>query len=276
MGQALEWLGRDGCRSVFAELVAVDGRRSTESRLWACCPFHQERTPSFKYEPEKDRFHCFGCKQSGDLIDLYEHLNGYAPGDGFMPFRDRYAPDGKLDPRRDKPAAKRPAGPPPWTPSEVRDVAPQWSERAESFVAHSQERLAANAEALAWLAGRGITPETAQVCPPGLERQGQIPAPLPLGAPRGSQAQRQGAADLAAGGFGHPLGPRRPGGEDQDTPPSPGPGAGAPARPQVLRHPGQRRLFQRLRPAGSARGRGGGVGTGRRAALAGSAASSAR
>ena len=32
------------------------------------CPFHNEDTPSFSVSPEKNMFHCFGCKASGDVI----------------------------------------------------------------------------------------------------------------------------------------------------------------------------------------------------------------
>jgi hypothetical protein len=183
MGKALEWLGRDGCRSVFGELVAVDANKSNASRQWACCPFHSERTPSFSYRPDEDKFHCFGCKQSGDLIDLFEHLNGYAEGDGFMAFRERFAPDGRLDPRREsKPA--RPSGPPPWAPRPVQEVPASWCVKAESFVAHSQERLAANAETLEWLAGRGISAETAKACRLGWNDKDKYPPRSMWGLPK--------------------------------------------------------------------------------------------
>ncbi len=33
-----------------------------------CCPFHEERTPSFNVNPQKGFYHCFGCKAGGDVI----------------------------------------------------------------------------------------------------------------------------------------------------------------------------------------------------------------
>ncbi len=35
---------------------------------WACCPFHQEKTPSFKVSSERQNYYCFGCKASGNII----------------------------------------------------------------------------------------------------------------------------------------------------------------------------------------------------------------
>ena len=35
---------------------------------FCCCPFHNEKTPSFSIYKEKERYHCFGCGKSGDVI----------------------------------------------------------------------------------------------------------------------------------------------------------------------------------------------------------------
>lgn len=37
--------------------------------LWGCCPFHEERTPSFKVDPSAGSWYCFGaCRKGGDVI----------------------------------------------------------------------------------------------------------------------------------------------------------------------------------------------------------------
>ena len=40
----------------------------------ACCPFHNDHTPSMKLN--EDYFYCFGCGASGDVIDLAARLFG--------------------------------------------------------------------------------------------------------------------------------------------------------------------------------------------------------
>ena len=37
---------------------------------WGCCPFHNEKTPSFSVNEEKGFYHCFGCGEHGDIISF--------------------------------------------------------------------------------------------------------------------------------------------------------------------------------------------------------------
>ncbi|GLQ51656.1 DNA primase [Dyella flava] len=63
------------------DIVDVIERRvplKKAGREWtACCPFHNERTPSFYVSPAKQFFHCFGCAAHGSAIKFlmdYERL----------------------------------------------------------------------------------------------------------------------------------------------------------------------------------------------------------
>lgn len=50
--------------------------KKSGSSLTACCPFHQEKTPSFHVNAQKNFYHCFGCGANGNSINfLREHDN---------------------------------------------------------------------------------------------------------------------------------------------------------------------------------------------------------
>jgi len=55
-------------------IVDVVGRRVPLVRkgqnYWGCCPFHNEKTPSFSVNEEKGFYHCFGCGEHGDIISF--------------------------------------------------------------------------------------------------------------------------------------------------------------------------------------------------------------
>lgn len=55
----------------------VDGDLVQRSgRLWACCPFHDESTPSFAIGPDPGLWYCFGaCRMGGDLIEFVKRRN---------------------------------------------------------------------------------------------------------------------------------------------------------------------------------------------------------
>ena len=48
------------------------------SNYTCCCPFHEEKTPSFSVSPQKSIYHCFGCGKGGNVLSFimdYEGLN---------------------------------------------------------------------------------------------------------------------------------------------------------------------------------------------------------
>lgn len=54
------------------DLVSLIGEHvilKQKGRLfWGCCPFHNEKTPSFKIDPATQLWHCFGCGKGGDVF----------------------------------------------------------------------------------------------------------------------------------------------------------------------------------------------------------------
>tara|TARA_B100001057_G_scaffold423044_1_gene444938 strand:+ start:18656 stop:20401 length:1746 start_codon:yes stop_codon:yes gene_type:complete len=65
-----------------ADIVEVIGKRAQLKKAGrefkACCPFHDEKTPSFTVSPDKGFYHCFGCGAHGTVIGFlmdFEHLS---------------------------------------------------------------------------------------------------------------------------------------------------------------------------------------------------------
>ena len=59
--------------AIASEIVALKRR----GRLyWGLCPFHAEKTPSFKIDPATGLYYCFGCHEGGDVIRFVEKTKG--------------------------------------------------------------------------------------------------------------------------------------------------------------------------------------------------------
>lgn len=60
--------------------VEVIGRRlelrKCGTSFSACCPFHADKTPSFRVYPDSKRFKCFGCGARGDAFEFVQRFDG--------------------------------------------------------------------------------------------------------------------------------------------------------------------------------------------------------
>lgn len=65
--KAKEKLGDENA-TIIAELLDLENFDT--KNLKSCCPYHQERTASFIYNPKAYNFKCFGCGRSVDIIDV--------------------------------------------------------------------------------------------------------------------------------------------------------------------------------------------------------------
>ena len=119
-------------------------------RWWACCPFHNEKTPSLCVTPERGFFYCFGCGTGGNafkFISLIENIN--------------YFEAIKLQAERlgiDLPARK-------YSPEEERRQREQKTlldinRTAQDFYHECLIKTARGEIGRKYFAGRGITPET--------------------------------------------------------------------------------------------------------------------
>jgi DNA primase len=77
-----QWLDELRARTVLSAVISPSVKLIRAGREWkACCPFHNEKTPSFTINDDKGFYHCFGCGAHGDAIRFLTDHRG-------MPFMD--------------------------------------------------------------------------------------------------------------------------------------------------------------------------------------------
>ncbi|MFZ1412805.1 MAG: DNA primase [Micropruina sp.] len=64
-------------RARIEDVVAsyVTLRNAGGGALTGLCPFHDEKTPSFRVTPSRGYFYCFGCNSGGDVIGFVQKIN---------------------------------------------------------------------------------------------------------------------------------------------------------------------------------------------------------
>lgn len=118
----------------------------------ACCPFHNEKSPSFTVAPDKQFYHCFGCGEHGNAIDFLMKYDGLE----FPEAVEELAHMLGLEVPRETTA--NPA-------EDARKRAQQASdyeqmERAAKFFAHQLRHHSNSPQVIEYLKGRGIQGET--------------------------------------------------------------------------------------------------------------------
>lgn len=72
---------------VVGEFVNLKRRGAN---LIACCPFHNEKTPSFSVSPAKGIYKCFGCGKGGDSVRFIMDLEGFSYPDALKWLAKKY------------------------------------------------------------------------------------------------------------------------------------------------------------------------------------------
>ncbi|GFE72889.1 DNA primase [Novosphingobium sp. TCA1] len=104
-----QWLDQLRSRTTLSALIGRSTRLQKAGREFkACCPFHNEKSPSFTVNDEKGFYHCFGCGAHGDAIRWMTDHQGLS----FMDAVKELAAEAGMDvpapdPRAAKAAEKR-------------------------------------------------------------------------------------------------------------------------------------------------------------------------
>ncbi|MCL3881170.1 DNA primase [Marivita sp. GX14005] len=140
-----ELRSRTSLGQVAGRKVLWDQRKSNQAKgdMWAPCPFHQEKSPSFHVDDRKGFYYCFGCHAKGDAISFVCETENVS----FMEAVEILASEaGMTMPARDPKAQEK---------ADRRTLLIDVVDKAVRFF-RMQLRGGAGAEARAYLARRGL------------------------------------------------------------------------------------------------------------------------
>lgn len=86
MATSEEILKKVNIVDVIGDSVALEKRGKNHLGL---CPFHDEKTPSFSVSEEKQLYHCFGCKASGNAITFLKETRGLSGNEALKELAER-------------------------------------------------------------------------------------------------------------------------------------------------------------------------------------------
>lgn len=61
--------------SIISQYVSL---KKKGKNYWGCCPFHNEKSPSFSVTPDKGFFYCFGCQSGGNVFTFLMKMENMA------------------------------------------------------------------------------------------------------------------------------------------------------------------------------------------------------
>ena len=98
-------------RTSLSSLIGRSVKLQKSGHEWkACCPFHNEKTPSFYVNDEKGFYHCFGCEAHGDAIRWLTDARGLAFIDAVKELADAAGIEVPTPDPRSQARAERTAG----------------------------------------------------------------------------------------------------------------------------------------------------------------------
>ena len=103
------------------DLVAAKTELKRSGQQWmGCCPFHDERSPSFSLNAADKVFHCFGCGEGGDLFRFVELTEGLPFREALEYLADRYNVTIELADEDPRAAERR------FVMGPIAEIAPDW------------------------------------------------------------------------------------------------------------------------------------------------------